>query len=335
MSINPLPYLLAFITGKPRYRPNIEWSHLWTFNFFRLYELLFWRTHEVRVESAISASRTHEGNLVVTEAFYTLEALLVHWECRLRREFSFENIRILQPAAVGARMRWPTGIMMAVAYDAPSNKSATATTITVSHTCTGTDRYLTLMGGGRATVSSASYNSVATSSIGAASSGVVRCGMHGLLNPASGANTLSVTFSSGTNAQTMGGVSFSGAGAISGANTGSGSSTTASVTVSSVSGSVCVDAMDHGDQGIATATGSGQTARWTSGAGSDANGMSTIAGAASVTFSWTRPTSSVWAIVGVSVDVPVAFTITAPRINDALNAIMQLYENAKSMIINV
>lgn len=302
-----LATMMATITQKPRYLPKIEWSSVsWTHNVFRVWELVFGRRVGVRAEMS-TATFYKDGKWHRLYSFHTVEAAIAHFEGIIRGSFESlipSRVYFPQLANMGTPVPSPFGILMAVAYDAASNNSATSKTITVNHTCTGSDRFIALMGGGRATISSASYNSVATTSIGAASSGVVRCGMHGLLGPASGTNTLSVTFSSGTNAQTMGGVSFTGAGGYSNANTGSGSSTTASVTVSSVSGSLCVDAMDHGDQGIATATGSGQTARWTSGSGSDADGMSTIAGAASVTFSWTRPASSVWAIVGVSINVP-------------------------------
>lgn len=91
-----------------------------------------------------------------------------------------------------------------VAFDAVSNSAAQVaqTTYTWSHTCTGANRFLavdvSLLSAGQ-TVTGITYNGVALSPITGASGSTVtsfgRVECWGLVNPASGANTIAVTLS--------------------------------------------------------------------------------------------------------------------------------------------
>lgn len=305
-----LATIMATITQHPRYLPKIEWSNKsWTHNVFRVWELLFGRRVGVRVEMS-TATFYKDGKWTRLYSFHTTEAAIAHFESVIRN--GFEKLipdRVYFPqlaSSGGVPVPSHFGILMAVAYDAVSSSAATSTTLTTTHTCTGSDRYLTAGGSGRETISAASYNSVSMSSLGTpAFNSPVRAAMYGLLGPASGGNTLSMTF--GGTQNVLGGISFTGAGSVSGYTSNTGSGTSTSLTVTSVSTSVVVDCMDHGDDGNPTATGTGQTARYATN-NADAGGGSTKTGAASTSMSWTRPASSVWATTGISIDQVVAVT---------------------------
>lgn len=305
-----LATIMATITQHPRYLPKIEWSsESWTHNAFRAWELVFGRRVGVRAEMS-STTFYKDGKWHRLYSFHTVEAAIAHFESVIRN--GFEKLipdRIYFPqlaSSGGVPVPSHFGILMAVAYNAVSSTASASTTLTTTHTCTGSDRYLTAGGSGRETISAASYNSVSMSSLGTpAFNSPVRAALYGLLNPASGGNTLSMTFG-GTN-NVLGGISFSGAGAVSGYTSNTGSGTATSLTVVSVATSLVVDCMDHGDDGNPTATGVGQTARYATN-NADAGGGSTKTGAASTAMSWSRGVSSVWATVGVSVDIAVAVT---------------------------
>ena len=313
-----LAKIMATITQHPRYLPDIEWSsNSWTHNVFRSFEFIFGRRSGVRVE--MSSYVFHkDGKTYRGYSFHTIEAMVAHFEGIIRDRFEKlipDKIFITQLAGDAGAMGFDPfglgGVLMAVAYDAVSSSAALSTTLTTTHTCTGSDRYLTAGGSGRGTISAASYNSVSMSSLGTpAFNSPVRAAMYGLLGPASGGNTLSMTFADNTNV--LGGISLTGAGSTSGYNSNTGTGTATSLTIVSVSTSIVVDCMDHGDDGNPTATGSGQTARYATN-NADAAGGSTKTGAASTSMSWSRPSSSVWATVGISID-----QVTAVTINPAL-----------------
>jgi hypothetical protein len=92
-----------------------------------------------------------------------------------------------------------------ISFDAASNsgyKSGVGSaSYTWSHTCTGTNRHLVvaiaMLSVGGSSVSSITYNSVALTLIRARASaaGAVRSEIWGLVNPASGSNTIAVTLS--------------------------------------------------------------------------------------------------------------------------------------------
>lgn len=330
-----LASLMAAITNHPRYLPNIEWSSSsWTHNVFRIWELVFGRRVGVRAEMS-SSTFYKNGRWHRLYSFHTAEAAIAHFESVIRN--GFEKLipdRVYFPQLAGpGGIPVPSqfGILMAVAYDAVSSSAATATTLTTTHTCTGSDRYLTAGGSGRQTISAASYNSVAMTSLGTpAFNSPVRAAMYGLLGPDSGGNTLSMTF--GGTYNVLGGISFTGAGSVSGYVSNTGSSTTVSLTVVSVSTSIVVDCIDHGDDGNPTATGSGQTARYATN-NADAAGGSTKTGAASTAMTWTRPGSSVWATVGVSVDMVVPAYEGAYSRASLLAALSSIPRRLKTLIV--
>lgn len=93
---------------------------------------------------------------------------------------------------------------MAIAYDATSNNSSSSSTnVTWSHTCTGSDRFLYLFVFATGGTPSATYNGVSMT-LETSNSGTAGYSFS-LMNPASGANTVSISASSGI----LGGVATS------------------------------------------------------------------------------------------------------------------------------
>lgn len=303
-----LATIMATLTQHPRYLPVIEWSsRSWTHNAFRVWELLFGRRIGVRAEMS-SAAFFKDGKWTRLYEFHTVEAAIAHFEGAIRNKLNVIPDRVYFPklATYTPYSQSPFGILMAVAYDAVSSDAVAHSNASTSHTCTGSDRYITAGGSGRQAVSSSTYNSVSLSALGAeAFNSPVRARLYGLAGPASGTNTLAMTF--GGTYNVLGGISFTGAGSASGYATNTGTGTATSLTVVSVATSLVVDCLDHGDDGNPTATGSGQTSRYATN-NADAAGGSTKVGAASTAMSWSRPSSSVWATVGVSIDIPAAVT---------------------------
>lgn len=199
---------------------------------------------------------------------------------------------------------------MAVAVDAVSSAAGgSASNFSWAHTCSGSDRLLML---GIAwydsidTISSVTYNSVAMTAVPSSSKsiGQYTVVLYYLTNPASGSNTVAVTFSGGVFDFGGGAISFTGADQttpLGTAATASGTSTTPSVAVTSASGEIVLDTLIITHSGTLTVDGS-QTQRWNStGSGYTKYAGSTEGGAASTTMSWSNSTSQDWAITGVAI----------------------------------
>lgn len=199
----------------------------------------------------------------------------------------------------------------AVAFDAASSSSCSGcTSISFSHTTSGSDRYLAAF----ATFDLANdldpspttwtYNGVALSSKCTDQVDLqVREQARELINPASGANTFQISFSNNSIDMVAGVVSFTGvhqttpSGSCASSN---GTGTAPSVNVSSATDEIVVDGIGHTDAADTLTAGAGQTERFDTGGAFPIvhGGASTEVGAASVTMSWTISSSRNWAIIG-------------------------------------
>lgn len=209
---------------------------------------------------------------------------------------------------------------MAIAFDAVSNlNGAPSSSLSWSHTCTGADRILIVgiaQRNGRS-VTAITYNGVAMTLIGTSGDTFTTISMYYLLAPATGANTISITFSSSDSDNNGMAVSYTGVHQttplgtfVSASNPGSGS-TTPSVTASSASGELVVDTVSVQSSATQSITvGSGQTQRNNVIGGATSSevvgGMSEEAGAASVVMSWTAASSARWNIGAVPLKPSVA-----------------------------
>lgn len=199
---------------------------------------------------------------------------------------------------------------MALALDAVASDKANGTSVTFSHTCTGTGTtgVLYVIVGERfaSAVTGVTYNGVAMTQISYNDPGanLVVCKVFRLLTPATGAHNVVVTASTARNLACTS-LSFTGAdqttpdGAV--VNSNGGSSTAISDAVTSATGEIVVDAaviMENTASAATLTVGSGQTSRSNQEQVSGGNGLvaaaSTEAGAASVTMSWTASAASYW-----------------------------------------
>lgn len=201
---------------------------------------------------------------------------------------------------------------MAVVHDAASTSKVTsATSLTWSHTCTGSDRVLVVgaLINLNIAVTNVTYAGSGITSIQQVigGGGFCRSEQWGKIAPATGANNIVITVASATGI-VGGGESVTGADQGSGWQNGataSGVSTTPSVSVTSATGNLVVDAMVNGvnTSDLPTATvGAGQTQRWNDQLTNKIRGAgSTEPGAGSVTMSWSLSSSDTWGICGVDI----------------------------------
>jgi len=202
-----------------------------------------------------------------------------------------------------------------VAIDAVSTGVTTASSLTISHTTSGTNR-LMLVGVsivketvGAPTVSSITYNGVGLSLVGAqaTSDSEGRIEIWRLVAPATGANNVVVNLSAVPQSATVGVMTFTGVHQTTPLGTFApalGESTSASVAVTSAAGELVFDTLVlQKTADVDFLPGAGQTERWDlfQGPGSANGGGSTEAGAASVTMSWSWSGTDKWAIGGVSI----------------------------------
>lgn len=226
-----LPKILAVITRHPRYKvPNLSWDrNLLTPNIFRLFEFIFWKRcgpngvgDTIKKES--SAQFRFKGNeLTVAYRFYTLEAVLAHFEGLVRNyftlpKFRFEFVQMPQWAVANGPTTGLPIFSFAIAFDAKNNgiQNTGGLTMTISQTCTGSNLLL-LCGysqdqtAGSPTIDSATYNSVAMTKLDEVVSFVVNIvGVFYKVGPSTGTNNLVVTRSAGTNTLEGGCASYSG-----------------------------------------------------------------------------------------------------------------------------
>ena len=194
---------------------------------------------------------------------------------------------------------------MALAFDAAaSGVGAGAGPFTYSHTCSGSNRVLFVKVtyyDNADSVSAVSYNSVAMTLVPSStvSNGQYTVEWYYLINPATGSNTVSVTMTGSVWDIGIASISFTGAHQTTPYGTpvtGTGSSTTPSVSVSSGATEIVIDGLAIVHGGTLT-VGAGQTQRANAicGSGFIKHAASSETGAASTTMSWSNSTSQVWA----------------------------------------
>lgn len=186
---------------------------------------------------------------------------------------------------------------MAIAYDSISGTDVTATSATVSHTCTGSNlilfAFVSVDGG--ATVSTVTYNGVSMSLVNTQTNGGEIQALYYLAGPATGAHNIVFTPSGSANLQIRG-ISYTGASqtgipdaSLAQANA---SSTSLSHTLTSIADN-CWHTMCARDGAAAVGAGAGTTLR-TSGANNgceflDTNGAITPAGSNTIISTQSSP----------------------------------------------
>lgn len=211
---------------------------------------------------------------------------------------------------------------MAIAVDAQSgliqNGFAAGGARTWSHTCTGTERVLVVSVmlwqdvAGTGTITAMTYNGVAMSKAQGITNGAMRAEIWYLVNPATGANTVSATVTGNTDDRKFRSHSYTGVDQVVGidaSNSATGATGNPTVNVTTVADNSWVqDAVAKFGTGAAT-VGAGQTSIMNNVTGATLGaasyeGPKTPAGA--VTMSWTQASANDWVIVAMSFKPSVA-----------------------------
>ena len=233
-------------------------------------------------------------------------------------DLEFTTGKIETPVNLSQELQDNWGHLLNVAVDATSTGTSTGGDFSVSHTTSGTDR-LMLVGvsmnlGGSQTVSSVTYNGDSLSLVGVKEAGDARIEIWALLAPDVGTFNVDIAFSSPTDGNTAGVMTFTGVdqstplGAFA-SDFGYGEST-ASATVSSAADELVFGVVSIDDPNFRVLTeGAGQTERWELDGFQTTGGGSTAPGAPSVNMSWTWAPSDNWAAGGVSIKPSVSNTI--------------------------
>lgn len=207
---------------------------------------------------------------------------------------------------------WPATSFGALAVDAATSSACYGcSSLSWSHTVSGADRCL-LVAPTRYDTADAlatpTYNGVSMTLVPSSglTSGNREVALYSLIAPATGANNVQVTSTPGVATELTGGaVSFTDCHQTTPtgtAVTGSGTSATPSVNVSSAATEIVLDNLSIFHDGTLT-VGAGQTQRWNAiGVGGFAKyAGSTETGAGTTTMSWSNSTSQAWAISAVAV----------------------------------
>ena len=202
---------------------------------------------------------------------------------------------------------------MAVAVDTVSTDTGTASPLTTTHNPGGTNRFMLALISGHEPgvaspieVTSITFGAATFSKVGTVENGtVVRVEVWKLdSEPATGADTVTVNFANITRAAVTI-ITFTGVNQTTPLGTlatATGSSTAASVSVTSATDELVVDAASsHRNPSVALTVDGSQTERSNLVVTRLTLGTSTEAGAASVSMDWTVAPSNAWAIAGVSV----------------------------------
>lgn len=189
--------------------------------------------------------------------------------------------------------------MASVGNISSSSGGVASTSVTFSHNNNG--NMLIVGAGERGTPSGVTYNGVTMTGLAAYGNTTTNnCRIYYLPNPASGANNVVESHSSGYSV--VGATSIIGASPVIGAFASStGNSTTPSVVVASAIGSIVVDHCNHNQGNVLTATGTGQTRRYRLEQGNAVAGSTTV-GASTTTVSYSCTGANLWSIGAVSVN---------------------------------
>lgn len=195
---------------------------------------------------------------------------------------------------------------MAIAFDAATTGSATSsTTVSATHTATGTNlaafMHTSSAAGTPQSVTATYAGTAMTEHWDATFATFYRHAGYTLVNPTTGAQTVTATYAGTQGNMRIGVATYTGVDQttpVGTANIATGNSTTPSVNITSASGELVVDGMTQVANANATA-GASQTERWDLAGAEVSVAGSEEAGAATTTMSWTLPGSTSWHIGGI------------------------------------
>ena len=324
------------------------------------------------VDNITSAYRGKDGKIKIYRQFFSLRCLLLHYCSTFEKphiEFWGRSFEQLFGTKLSPRLQRGFALALflflfkfgyskeyglfvgALAYDNATSLEGTAggTTVTVSHTTSGSNRALIAFGqifDTAVSVTGITYAASALSFVAqGVSSDIARCYGYKKTNPASGANNAVVTIDNVASESTVISViSFTGADqtdCVEASNSATGSSSSPSVAVTTINaGAIVVDGCAARRQTANATAGADQTERLdllaTYGGLSGSALVSTEpkATAGSVTMSWSISVSQGWAIVAIAVKAATAtdhtksVTDTATTTTSSLQAATKVLADA-------
>lgn len=260
----------------------------------KIKKFLFPDDTKIKVECVTNISRI-DGKLKINREFYTLRSLFVFF----RDEWFLGR---LHREAKQQKMQWGTRYWMldpqrgAIAFSAATSGQVSDTSLTFSHTISGSNTVLTVGHSSTRSATDCTYNSVAMVGTTEESDASGFARLFYLGNPTAGANNVVLTLASSGNVK-AGAVSFTGANSSSPldaeaqATASSNSDLTINITTN-YANSFLIDSVHKQDD--PTANGS-QTLRWSNTTGDFGGGSTkptTTAGAYSM--NWTSSFSTIW-----------------------------------------
>ena len=312
-----IPTIVATITRHPRQLIEMEWSsNSWTFNLFRIYEVIFGRRDGIRIEASLSMSGvfhaiSFEAKVVHTEALLR-KGIKALWDSRPRLVW----IEVYEPAFAFAGIPNSNPKLkhyrFAIAFD--NAMTAFVVNTSTTYTTSGSNRYLvdgTVVQTSGTSIGSVTYAGTAmTEHENLVSDGASDEDLHlmGLANPASGSNTLACTSAGayGLSASSYSGVNQNTTPDNHAQNKSSGAAATISITPVKAN---CWMIGCFRTNGNFTSVGTGTTDRMSPLSGydmCDSNG--TISGATSLNMNLA---SAAWGVVALTL-APVATSLAHP-----------------------
>ncbi len=185
-----IPSLMVLFTNAPRHLPEIEYSgNSWTHNIFRFYESIFWRKDGIRAE----ISSSYDGRITTHQA-HSFEGMIALFETMIRSalQWKLAPIKIWIPklsSPMGLPM--PSPYLFAIAYD--TSTDGTLDSKSFSHTSTGTNPLLVVVGDDLWNASAMTYNSASLTRITGSTSDASNAQAWRRIAPSTGSNTVAIT----------------------------------------------------------------------------------------------------------------------------------------------
>lgn len=306
---------------------DFQWArNSYTYNAFRIFELIFWRRAGIRHETTV---KKIDG---ITFTFaHSWESLLAISEQKLRETFSFhwKPIRIYIPMLLTPQgIPIPTSpYLFAIAFDNSAQNSGAITNISTPYTVTGSNPFLVLAGmanklGGDSWPTNATYAGVNMTKL---ESALTTCNsnqwnaFYYLFAPATGSNTIALTWVGTPVVENVFWSSYSGthqSALDSSATLGSvaGTATSFNATTNVVATNCWLITNTDNDQTAPTITGG--TARQTIGSNQISDSNTTVGtGSQSIGFSWTPAAHWYYQVISIS---PPASAVTTTVISTLL-----------------
>lgn len=289
---------------------DFNWSILWSYNLFRVWEIVFGKRLGVRFESRATVVKEN-GKVVIVYEFGTIESIVTHGETMIREffrnklKFNFKLVPIPEFAFAGLPTV-PSIFRFSIAFvvvDHNNNNIGTVNTVTITHAPAGSnigDVLFGIFNSGSDLGMTATDNAVSMTILDKSALGIGRWVYTFFLNPTTSGN---IVLTLGSNAA-LAGVVMSYSGNVGGLDNhtilNGSAATTFSTTIATSTANEFVVAAGISDNDNVSGTW-GQTTRFSDGFFLNGNfGDKLFATSGTQTVSFSQGSAQVWVIQAVS-----------------------------------